>query len=364
MYFSKTYSNLLEFNVDYYSYGMLMPGRHAQQSSGDYRYGFQGQESDDEVKGEGNSVNYKYRMHDPRVGRFFAVDPLTKKYPHYTPYSFSGNKVIDCIELEGAEELAVNRANPGVVYYNANNKSVPETILFTDQDVNNQTIYIFRKIVETEANLLDPRRDRANTINQRDPSCFRTNSANGDNLYFRGTNQTDPTGRNLPGVFNDAGGDLWWPNALTSTADGNCNGAVVQLFNMPMTNGATFAAADLNSNNPAMVFNVADNLGNIYYAGPPVAGFVLPPIAAGATNFVITCNGATVNDTYNIEISSNGPTAAVRNTDSTNTLNGNTRVTSTGISTGPVPSSDCSIEAGNPDTCVNDDTGGTRYKLR
>ncbi len=70
-----------------------------------YRYGFQGQEKDDEVKGDGNSVNYKYRMHDPRIGRFFAVDPLTSKYPWYTPYQFSGNKVIAFRELEGLEEI-------------------------------------------------------------------------------------------------------------------------------------------------------------------------------------------------------------------------------------------------------------------
>ncbi|MCH2231138.1 MAG: hypothetical protein MK105_12415 [Crocinitomicaceae bacterium] len=47
-------------------------------------------------------------MHDPRIARFFTIDPLTSKYPHYTPYSFSGNKVIHAIELEGAEELEVN----------------------------------------------------------------------------------------------------------------------------------------------------------------------------------------------------------------------------------------------------------------
>jgi hypothetical protein len=33
------------------------------------------------------------------------VDPLTSKYPHYTPYSFSGNKVVAFIELEGLEEI-------------------------------------------------------------------------------------------------------------------------------------------------------------------------------------------------------------------------------------------------------------------
>ncbi|WP_370454315.1 RHS repeat domain-containing protein [Flavobacterium sp. LMO9] len=88
---------------NYYAFGSLIPNRHS--SSNNYRYGFQGQEKDDELKGEGNSLNYTFRMHDPRVGRFFAVDPLTKSYPHYTPYSFSGNRVIDAIELEGLEEL-------------------------------------------------------------------------------------------------------------------------------------------------------------------------------------------------------------------------------------------------------------------
>ncbi|MGV3631202.1 MAG: RHS repeat domain-containing protein [Bacteroidota bacterium] len=73
-----------------------------------YIYGFQGQEMDDEVKGEGNSVNYKYRMHDPRIGRFFAVDPLTAKYPFYSPYAFSGNRVIDAVELEGLEPVVQN----------------------------------------------------------------------------------------------------------------------------------------------------------------------------------------------------------------------------------------------------------------
>jgi RHS repeat-associated protein len=82
---------------------MLVPNRTG--SSTAYRYGFQGQEKDDELKGEGNSLNFKYRMHDPRVGRFFSVDPLTKQYPWYSPYSFSGNRVIDMVELEGKEPL-------------------------------------------------------------------------------------------------------------------------------------------------------------------------------------------------------------------------------------------------------------------
>jgi len=84
---------------------MVMPGRSFNAASAEeYRYGFQGQEVDNEIKGEGNSVNYKYRMHDPRIGRFFAVDPLTKSYPWYTPYQFAGNNSIKFIDLDGLEE--------------------------------------------------------------------------------------------------------------------------------------------------------------------------------------------------------------------------------------------------------------------
>jgi len=91
---------------------MLQPGRHGNTS--DYRYGFQGQEMDNEVKGEGNSINYKYRMHDPRIGRFGSPDPLVSKYPHNSPYAFSENRVIDSRELEGLEKvISISQSNNG-----------------------------------------------------------------------------------------------------------------------------------------------------------------------------------------------------------------------------------------------------------
>ncbi len=83
---------------------MTMPGR-SYSSGSQYRFGFQGQEADNELRGTGNSWNYKYRMHDPRIGRFFAVDPLTAKYPYLTPYQFSSNSVVAMTELEGLEGL-------------------------------------------------------------------------------------------------------------------------------------------------------------------------------------------------------------------------------------------------------------------
>ena len=85
---------------EYYPYGMVL---RSGTDGSSYRYGFQGQEDDPELKGEGNSTNYKYRMHDPRIGRFFAVDPLTSKYPEWTPYQFDGNMPTRYVELEGLE---------------------------------------------------------------------------------------------------------------------------------------------------------------------------------------------------------------------------------------------------------------------
>ncbi|MBW7868457.1 MAG: hypothetical protein H3C31_09060 [Brumimicrobium sp.] len=83
-------------------------------ASGGYRYGFQGQEKDDEIKGKGNSVNYSFRMHDPRLGRFLSLDPLSPDYPWNSPYAFSENRVLDAIELEGKEALIMNRQNKSI----------------------------------------------------------------------------------------------------------------------------------------------------------------------------------------------------------------------------------------------------------
>ena len=68
-----------------------------------YRFGFNGQEKDNEVYGEGNAYSFEYRMYDPRIGRFLSVDPLFKEYPWNSTYAFAENRPIDGIDLEGLE---------------------------------------------------------------------------------------------------------------------------------------------------------------------------------------------------------------------------------------------------------------------
>ena len=89
---------VLSYN-DYYPYGMLIPKRHG--NSDDYRYGFNGKENDNNIKGTGNSVDFGARMYDPRVGRWFAVDPLFKDYPHLSPYNYTANNPILFIDIDG-----------------------------------------------------------------------------------------------------------------------------------------------------------------------------------------------------------------------------------------------------------------------
>jgi len=82
---------------------MMMPGRSYTAETG-YRYGFNGKENDNEVKGEGAQYDYGFRIYDPRIGKFLSVDPLMGNFAWYTPYQFAGNKPVWCIDLDGLEE--------------------------------------------------------------------------------------------------------------------------------------------------------------------------------------------------------------------------------------------------------------------
>ncbi len=77
-----------------------MPGR--QENPEDYRFGFNGKENDRDI-GSQLIQDYGFRLYNPIIGKFLSVDPLTKSYPAWTPYAFAMNRVIDGIDLDGAE---------------------------------------------------------------------------------------------------------------------------------------------------------------------------------------------------------------------------------------------------------------------
>ena len=77
---------------DYSPFGVQLDGRTI--SNGAYRYGFNGMEKDNEVKGVGNSYTTEFRQLDPRVGRWLSTDPLALEFPWQSPYvGFDNNPV-------------------------------------------------------------------------------------------------------------------------------------------------------------------------------------------------------------------------------------------------------------------------------
>jgi RHS repeat-associated protein len=97
------YTPVVKSAQDYYPFGMQMPGRNI--TTNKYRFGYQGEEADMEIYGDKSAYAFKYRMHDARIGRFWSLDPLAKKYPQWAPYVFSGNRVIGSKEMEGLQPI-------------------------------------------------------------------------------------------------------------------------------------------------------------------------------------------------------------------------------------------------------------------
>ncbi|HJS00411.1 MAG TPA: RHS repeat-associated core domain-containing protein, partial [Flavobacterium sp.] len=100
---------------------MTLPGRTS--SSTAYRYGFNGMEKDDELKGKGNSYDYGARMYDPRVGRWFARDPSESTYPSYSTYNYVLNNPIYLIDPNGKSPFDWYKNKLGNYVYDKNIKS-------------------------------------------------------------------------------------------------------------------------------------------------------------------------------------------------------------------------------------------------
>ncbi|MDJ1505571.1 RHS repeat-associated core domain-containing protein [Xanthocytophaga agilis] len=86
----------LKSYANYYAFGLEMSGM----TYNDYRYGYNGKEKDKDFQ---NNYDYGFRIYNAAVGKFLSVDPLTAKFPWYTPYEFAGNSPIGLIDLEGLQ---------------------------------------------------------------------------------------------------------------------------------------------------------------------------------------------------------------------------------------------------------------------
>jgi len=100
-----------------------MPNRGAGGVS--YRYGFNGKETENDVKGVGNEQDYGMRIYDPRLGRFLSVDPIASSYPWYTPFQFAGNTPIWSVDVDGLEPEQTS--DPSAVHH-LNNAELRDAI--------------------------------------------------------------------------------------------------------------------------------------------------------------------------------------------------------------------------------------------
>lgn len=66
---------------------------------GGYRFGFQGQEQDDQVSGDGNSYTAEFWQYDARLGRRFNIDP--KPHPSISVYACFVNNSICFRDVKG-----------------------------------------------------------------------------------------------------------------------------------------------------------------------------------------------------------------------------------------------------------------------
>ncbi len=110
--------------TDYYPFGMKMPGRLLLDSNS-YGYNSQRSERDMYKSVDANlgkyDVHYEYRFRefDPRLGRFWSVDPLAARFPYNSSYAFAENKLGMGVEFEGLELVANNTG-----YFSDNGNSV------------------------------------------------------------------------------------------------------------------------------------------------------------------------------------------------------------------------------------------------
>ncbi|MBS1543400.1 MAG: hypothetical protein JST14_07180 [Bacteroidetes bacterium] len=89
---------------DYYPFGLPFSS-YSRENSVPNRWKFQSQEHVDDLGL--NWDQFKWRNHQPDIGRFFNVDPLASKYVYNSPYAFSENHVTSHIELEGLEKISI-----------------------------------------------------------------------------------------------------------------------------------------------------------------------------------------------------------------------------------------------------------------
>jgi RHS repeat-associated protein len=113
--------NLRHYDISTNTFNEVVNNQYERQ--GIYRYGFQGQERDDEISGIGNSYTANFWQYDPRLGRRWNIDPVFKS--HESPYASIANNPVWLIDPNGADTTINGKPN-----FDGLNLSDGETVTF------------------------------------------------------------------------------------------------------------------------------------------------------------------------------------------------------------------------------------------
>jgi RHS repeat-associated protein len=104
------------------------PGGSGGENNG-YRYGFNGKENDDEVKGVGDELDYGARIYDTRLGRWLSLDPCMTKYAYESNYILVSNNPVFYVDAQGKFKISPQMA-----------KAYPELASFVKKELYNYVL--------------------------------------------------------------------------------------------------------------------------------------------------------------------------------------------------------------------------------
>jgi RHS repeat-associated protein len=133
-----------------------MPGR--TDSHLGHRYGFNGKEMDNGVKGEGVQYDYGFRIYDARIARFLSVDPLTDQVPGLSPYQYAANEPLWAIDKDGEIRVIVTS------YYENFDGSLDKVVTSYDVVLPDELLGITRYPIQIEKHYKLQESNRAGSI--------------------------------------------------------------------------------------------------------------------------------------------------------------------------------------------------------
>jgi RHS repeat-associated protein len=114
--------------TDYSPFGAPLASR--SWNGGEYRFGFNSMENDNEINGTGNAYDFGARIYDSRLGRWMSVDPHLAKYPSLSPYNYCANNPIIYVDKDGRDyEIIIDKVNKTITI---------STTFYTDSKISSE----------------------------------------------------------------------------------------------------------------------------------------------------------------------------------------------------------------------------------